>query len=229
MAHIANIKPTNEWATIEDLISESIGEHGEIISGKSYTLHANGGNCWVVQQNDAPATDFMGYKLTAGNSYTFSFDSEMFLQSSVNCDIDIEDAVSSGGSGASGMTATHLIFDGDETIYRAGDEEHTPLTYTELKSLIEDLTKFVFLTNGNYEFVDKYKYTKMSEEEVDAIGFFGTTYLEGIPYLYRIAINENNSVITNEIPLEQGKTIISIVDELPAEPEDNVLYFVKEA
>lgn len=228
MAHIANIKPNETWGKIEDLISSAIGEHGELETGKTYTLHSNGGNCWIVQQEALPNKDFLGYKLTAGQDYTFVFDTEIYLQSTVNCDIDIEDAVSGGGGGASGgMKAVHLIYDG--TIYNAEDAEQTPLTYLELKSLIEDMSKYVFLTNGNYEFTDKYKYTKMSGEDVDAIGFFGETYLEGIPYLYRIAINENNDVIDDEIPLERGTTKIKVVSELPANPDADTLYFITEA
>lgn len=96
----------------------------------------------------------------------------------------------------------HLYSDGTYIGFfsEKDDDEPTVLTYEDVKSIIENETNNVYLTNGYYSFHTKYIYkTFISGQEVGAIGFIGETQLNDNVYSYRVIINENNEVKDDEI------------------------------
>jgi len=95
----------------------------------------------------------------------------------------------------------HLKTD-ENTIWLFNDETQTPLTYAQIKALIEDEKNSIYLTNGHYSFYGKYYYDPtISGQEIDAIGFVGSTQIDGKVYSYRVVINANNDIIGTEIQL----------------------------
>lgn len=72
------------------------------------------------------------------------------------------------------------------------------LTFEEVKALTQDLNKIVVVHNDTYELRFEYHNTKGDD---DAIWFNGVTSLNGDPYMYRIIINSDEEVKSDEYPL----------------------------
>ena len=111
----------------------------------------------------------------------------------------------------------HLYSDGTYIGFFAekDDDEPTVLTYEDVKSIIENETNNVYLTNGYYSFHTKYIYkTFISGQEVGAIGFIGETQLNDNVYSYRVIINENNEVKDDEIKVAKYSDLNDKVDKV---------------
>lgn len=91
--HVANIKPKKKWTDIETLVTEAIGETGEIDPAKKYELTNNGGaNVCIVSQLAAPAENVTGLIVPAGKSYKYVGGTNMcYLKSGGACDVHIEE------------------------------------------------------------------------------------------------------------------------------------------
>lgn len=91
--HVANIQPTNSFKDIEELISTSIEETGELSDGKSYIIHNNGGeNASIVVQQNPPAEYVDGYILSPGKDFTYKKGvNKCYVKSCWACDLHIEE------------------------------------------------------------------------------------------------------------------------------------------
>lgn len=69
------------------------------------------------------------------------------------------------------------------------------LTFEEIRALTQDTNNIVVVHNSNYELRFAYHHT---QGEDDAVWFNATTSLDGEPYFYRIIINSNNEVRSDE-------------------------------
>ena len=107
----------------------------------------------------------------------------------------------------------HLYCDGSDIYYF--DDQKIPLTYEEVKTLVEDENNNVYITDGYYSLHGKYKYdASITGIGESAIGFIGETQLEGEVYSWRIIVNENNEVKEDEIWLAKKSDVYALTDRV---------------
>lgn len=99
----------------------------------------------------------------------------------------------------------HLWSDGSAVFFFDDrDTQENPLTYLQVKEIVENDENSVFLSNGYYSFYSKYLYTPGIAGE-NAIGFVGETQLDREDgkrvYSFIIAIHDDDSVTVSEVRL----------------------------
>lgn len=114
----------------------------------------------------------------------------------------------------------HLWSDGNAFFYFDDkDDQENPLTYAQVKAIIEDDINSVFLTNGNYSFYGKYKLVPGIAGE-NGIGFVGETQLDRDDgrrvYSYMMVMHEDSSVTIHEVRLAKNSEMKVVEEDIAA-------------
>lgn len=119
------------------------------------------------------------------------------------------------------------------TLYSDGDsicsdaELTTPMTFEQVKALTQDKSNIVVVHNSNYELRFEYHAEKADD---DAIWFNGVTSLDGETYMYRIIINSDNEVKSDEyhVITDNDMQVLTESQYEAITPDSDVFYFIKE-
>lgn len=119
------------------------------------------------------------------------------------------------------------------TLYSDGDsicsdaELTTPMTFEQVKALTQDKSNIVVVHNLNYELRFEYHAEK---DDDDAIWFNGVTSLDSETYMYRIIINSDNEVKSDEyhVITDNDMQVLTESQYEAITPDSDVFYFIKE-
>ena len=91
--HVANIKPTKTWETLENLVSAAIGETGTLADGKTYEIYNNGGaTAQVLSHEKEPTAQDVGRLVPAGRSVNYTMSANVcYIKAPGGCDLHIEE------------------------------------------------------------------------------------------------------------------------------------------
>lgn len=91
--HVANIKPTKTWETLENLVSAAIGETGTLADGKTYEIYNNGGaTAQVISQEKEPTAKDVGRLIPEGRSIKYTMSANVcYIKAPGGCDLHIEE------------------------------------------------------------------------------------------------------------------------------------------
>lgn len=121
----------------------------------------------------------------------------------------------------------HLWSDGAGIMYFDKKDTGEYLTFNDVKSIIENDTNSVFLTNGYYSMYSKYVYREdITGDEKRAIGFIGITKLHDRAYLWRVLIDEENNLTEEEMELASAEQVTLLTNKV-TELDDKVEKILK--